>query len=219
MICIPALATTQPISGKRVNFWLTPLCCASSRRGAHRLESGWKFSLRERQTKQAVKVTASDGSDRTDLIVIDELHFVPGGPGAVSEQATQYRLGDAIELIGYDVPRVDANQPSVTYRLYWRAMKDGAQDYTVFAHLLDQSGAQIGLGDSQPFNGDYPTSAWRAGETAVEERAVTLTTGTIPENATLAIGLYRLADGTRLPVIDGAGQRVLNDEILLPVQP
>ena len=41
----------------------------------------------------------------------------------------------------------------------------------------------------------------------------------MPENATLAIGLYRLADGARLPVIDVAGQRVRDDQVVIPVQP
>ena len=125
----------------------------------------------------------------------------------------RYRLGDAIELLGYDV---DPQVNEVRYRLYWRALTDGAEDFTIFAHLLDSTGAQIGQGDSQPFDGDYPTSMWRAGETFVEERSIPVTA---PAGTKLALGLYRLADGTRLPVIDATGQRVRDDQVIISVQP
>ncbi|MBI5563373.1 MAG: hypothetical protein HY870_00655, partial [Chloroflexi bacterium] len=71
---------------------------------------------------------------------------------------------------------------------------------------------------SEPFDGDYPTSIWRAGEAFVEERSIPLTTTSLTENATLALGLYRLTDGTRLPVIDASGQRVRDDQIVLKVK-
>jgi hypothetical protein len=40
-----------------------------------------------------------------------------------------------------------------------------------------------------------------------------------PEADRVTIGLYRLSDQTRLPIEDQAGQRVLNDEIVLPLKP
>ena len=75
------------------------------------------------------------------------------------------RLGDAIELVGYDAPQFEPAQGLLKYRLYWRALGTPAEDYTVFAHVLDADGKLIGQADSQPFDGDYPTSVWRAGET------------------------------------------------------
>ncbi|HZY42948.1 MAG TPA: hypothetical protein VFF59_13235, partial [Anaerolineae bacterium] len=131
---------------------------------------------------------------------------------------TRYRFGDTIELLGYDAPQIDSAANVIRYRLYWRAAKDGMEDYTVFAHLLDEHGAQIGQGDSQPFDGDFPTSLWRVGETFVEERSLPITTDAVPANITIALGLYRLADGARLPVIDAAGQRMRDDQIVVRVK-
>ncbi len=125
----------------------------------------------------------------------------------------RYRLGDVIELLGYEV---DPQANEVRYRLYWRVLKDGAEDFTIFAHLLTADGVQIGQGDSQPFDGDYPTSVWRAGETFVEERSIPVTA---PAGAKLALGLYRLADGTRLPVVDSAGAQVQDNQVIISVQP
>jgi hypothetical protein len=177
-----------------------------------------EVSLRDRDASQSVSVMASDGSEMSDLVVIDEIRLTGSGPVAAPEQATQYRLGDAIELIGYDAPRVDGGQQLLKYRLYWRAIGQPPEDYTLFEHVLDDQQGLIGQGDSQPFGGDYPTSIWRAGETVVEERAMFLGVTSMSENTTLAIGLYRLADGARLPVIDATGQRVRDDQIVVKIK-
>jgi hypothetical protein len=105
--------------------------------------------------------------------------------------------------------------------LYWHVVDTAAaitDDYTVFAHVLDAAGSQIGQGDSQPFNGDYPTSAWGAGESLVEDRSMTLDAAELGDAATLALGLYRLSDGARLPVFDAAGQRLRDDQIVVAVK-
>ncbi len=177
-----------------------------------------EVNVRDRDPKRTVSVTTSDGSEVTDLVVVDELRLTGGESNVAPEHATQYRLGDAIELMGYDGPRVDVEQHVVKYRLYWRAVSVPTEDYTLFAHVLDETGALIGSGDSQPFGGDYPTSWWRAGETLVEDRVALLTPESAPEKVALAIGLYRLSDGSRLPVIDASGQRVRDDQIVLSVK-
>ncbi len=177
-----------------------------------------EVSVRERQSNRPVSVTADDGGNWTELVVVDELQLVSDAFVAAPAQSTRYRIGDSLELIGYDPPRVDANQSVINCRLYWRAVSTPPEDYALFAHLLDANGTLIGQGDSQPFDGDYPTSIWRAGETFVEERAIALMADSLPQNAVLAIGLYRPADGTRLPVVDAAGQRLRDDQILLPVK-
>ncbi len=148
--------------------------------------------------------------------------LTPDRLAATPTVAAPYRLGDAIELMGYDRPQFDREHGVIRYRLYWHVADNAAaipDDYTVFAHALDDQGAQIGQGDSQPFNGDYPTSMWSAGESFVEERALALTAGVAPDNVILALGLYRLSDGARLPVVDVAtGQHARDDQIVLSVK-
>lgn len=174
-----------------------------------------EISVRERQSKRAVAMTAADGSAWTNLVVVDELVLASHEPSGPPEQTVHYRFGQGIDLIGYDVPRFDAARRSITYRLYWQVVSTPQEDYTLFEHVLDAQSVLIGQGDSQPFGGDYSTSVWRVGETLVEERSIPLETSVVLENARLAIGLYRLSDGARLPVLDAAGQRLSNDQIVL----
>jgi 4-amino-4-deoxy-L-arabinose transferase-like glycosyltransferase len=172
-----------------------------------------EVGLRDRTTQQPVTVTNADGSPRADLVVVDQFRLEATGPIAQPQVPAQYRLGEAIELLGYEPPTLERG--TLTYRLHWQVLKQPAEDFTVFAHLLDANGRLIGQGDSQPFDGDYPTSWWRAGETFVEERTLPLTTGSLPAGAKLGIGLYRLADGSRLPVIDAAGQAMPDGQIMM----
>ncbi len=165
---------------------------------------------------QDVELTPTIKGQAVSSVIFTAGSLPPDRVVAAPVGAALYRLGDAIELSGYEV-ETSANE--VRYRLYWKALKDGAEDFTLFAHVLDASGAQIGQGDSQPFNGDYPTSVWRAGEVFVEERSLAVETSGVPEKAALALGLYRLSDGARLPVIDAAGQRVRDDQLIIIVQP
>lgn len=177
-----------------------------------RVQIGLKDRARDVELKPTVKGQA------VSAVIFTAGWLPPDRPAPAPSIEARYRLGDAIELLGYDAPQIDLTARVIRYRLYWRAAKDGAEDYTVFAHLLDERGAQIGQGDSQPFDGDFPTSLWRVGETFVEERSLPITTDAAPENATIALGLYRLADGARLPVIDAAGQAAPDGQILMAIR-
>ena len=162
---------------------------------------------------RAVELRPTVKGQAISAVILTAGWLPPDQPAPAPSIEARYRLGDAIELLGYDAPQLDRAANVIRYRLYWRAAKDGAEDFTVFAHLLDERGAPIGQGDSQPFDGDFPTSLWRAGETFVEDRSLPIATDAALTNATLALGLYRLADGTRLPVIDAAGQVVPDGQI------
>ncbi len=121
-----------------------------------------------------------------------------------------YTLGDKIELLGYDVSGSEALEVT----LYWRALAELDQDYTVFIHLLDEDGALLGQGDGPPLDADYPSSYWLPGELLSDTHVVILQDD-LPAGAHLLVGLYRLADGARLPAYDAMGERVLNDAITL----
>ena len=117
----------------------------------------------------------------------------------------RYLVGDATILVGYAVePTVVTPGAVLWVTLYWEATAVPPEDYTVFVHLLDESGTLRGQGDGPPMNGDYPTSLWEPGEIIADERAVTVYADAPPGRYRLAAGLYRLADGSRLPVRDAA---------------
>jgi len=123
-----------------------------------------------------------------------------------------YRVGDNFTLLDARIERLDgAPQLSLT----WQVAATPLEAYTTFVHILDENGESIGQADGPALNGDYPTDWWSPGETIVDTRPLTLP----PEADRVTIGLYRLVDGARLPIVDQNGQRVPNDEVILLVQP
>lgn len=130
-----------------------------------------------------------------------------------------YTLGGKIELIGYDVPS-SAPPPGepLIVTLYWRPLAEIDEDYVVFVHLLsgsdNEDGMLYGQGDGPPLDNDYPTSYWSPGEVLADTHAVPLQDD-LPAGAYLLVGLYRLADGTRLSVYTTTGERVPDDAIML----
>jgi hypothetical protein len=96
-------------------------------------------------------------------------------------------LGDAIELVGYNI-----DQNHLT--LIWRSIAAIDQDYTVFTHVLDQTGRQIGGQDNQPVNGSYPTSRWSPGEYVIDQYAP----ANLAQGYSMEVGLYDPETGARL---------------------
>jgi 4-amino-4-deoxy-L-arabinose transferase-like glycosyltransferase len=138
-----------------------------------------------------------------------------------------------ITLAGYDVQfepaRVGQSTggeevppgPYVNLTLVWQCNARPAADFTVFAHLLDDEGNLVAQMDRPPLNGDYPTSAWEAGEVITDSLAVPMPPqgslqDSLPDGQLwLQVGLYRPEDGTRLPVRDAEGQ-VISDAVAVP---
>lgn len=125
-----------------------------------------------------------------------------------------YRLGDHIELIGYDHRLTVTNTLPIT--LYWRVSGPVDENYTLFAHLIDENGVLLSQQDGPPLAYDYPTSHWQAGDVLADTHVVPLPADWQDRrHGRLLVGLYRLADGLRLPAYDTAGQRLPDDAIVL----
>ena len=171
-----------------------------------RLQIGLKDWVSEAELKPSV-----GGQALTSVMFVGGEIGPPQSTFQLPQIVQSYRLGDSIELTGYDAPWIDG--PSIRYRLYWHVLKLLPEDYTVFAHLLDSNGKTASQGDGPPFDGDYPTSWWRAGEQFVEERSIPLPTRA--DDFSVVVGLYRLSNGMRLPVFDAAGNAVPDGQIVL----
>jgi hypothetical protein len=98
--------------------------------------------------------------------------------------------------------------------LYWQAQKKMTEDYTVFVHVVDEEGTIWGQHDSQPVNGYYPTPFWGQDEIVKDEHAFVVSEDTPPGTYWIEVGMYRLANGQRLAIVDQDG-RVLDDKVLL----
>lgn len=119
------------------------------------------------------------------------------------------------ELADLDVTRttIDIENNQLKIALNWHVIKPYPTNFTTFVHLLNQTGTLASQGDSQPQNGQFPTSFWKAGEIIPDSYTVPL--DQVPSgNYTLMIGLYDPASGARLPVSNassGGADHILID--------
>ncbi len=100
-------------------------------------------------------------------------------------------LGGKVRLSAYQLAR---NGENLKVTLYWEGVAPLGVDYTIFVHLLDDKGATIAQADHPPFDGAYPTSAWRPGQIVSDSF-------TIPakrDAVRLELGLYEPSSGKRL---------------------
>lgn len=110
------------------------------------------------------------------------------------------RLGDAIHLEGYALPKQTyAAGDVLPVTLFWRASASPATRYKVFVHLLDANGALVAQTDAEPGGGFRPTDGWPVDERIVDRYGVWAPASLAPGHYTLYAGMYDFG-GTRLPI-------------------
>jgi 4-amino-4-deoxy-L-arabinose transferase-like glycosyltransferase len=124
-------------------------------------------------------------------------------------------LGSGVRFLGYNLSATRF-QPGGTLRLvlYWQALTEIGQDYTVFTHLIDHDGVVWGQKDSWPVDGSYPTGQWAQGDVIEDPYEIGISPETPSGDYRLEVGMYLLETGERLPVTDEAGSP-LGNRILL----
>jgi hypothetical protein len=179
--------------------------------GWYRLEVGLYGSRDE----QRLPVMDDGGTVLGDFVVLDYLRV-----GAEGDIKPAHQLGanlnGNVQLLGHDglPPSVPQGQV-LGLSFHWQALSEMIDDYSVFVHLLDDSGHAVAQYDGQPLQGFYPTSFWEVGETVVDELEVTVGDSVpIGGDYELVAGMYLAGTGERLPVVDAAGQ-VVGDTIPL----
>jgi hypothetical protein len=144
-----------------------------------------------------------DGAN-TGKFLIDRVKIESAGAPAAPPANALGTFGGMVQL-----NRFDAQPGRITFD--WSALKQPDKDYTLFIHFLDANGNMLGQSDAQPFNGDYPTGLWDAGERVQDAREVAM-----PAGATrLRIGWYDAITGERLPAQSPDGSRLQDDIVLL----
>jgi len=137
----------------------------------------------------------------------------------------RYRLGDSIELLGYDVDReAYLAEEQVKLTLYWRAIERLEDEHVVFTHILGEThnpatGNPLwGQVDRMPVHGDYPTTSWAPGDVIVDPYPITIDPNTPPGKYGLEVGMYSPYTGERLLVYNQNGQASGNHIILGYIQ-
>jgi len=132
-------------------------------------------------------------------------------------KAQSFSLDSKVALIGYEVDRTEFRAgEEIHLILYWRAEAEMRTDYTVFTHLIDDEGNIWGQMDSQPLEGDYPTSFWDIGEVIEDGYALAIREDAPAGLYRLEVGMYELTTGQRLPVLGDDGE-AKDNRILLPI--
>ena len=76
--------------------------------------------------------------------------------------STHIRFGDALDLVGMDLPGEVRPGDMATVRYHWRLAQPLRQDYWAFLHVR---GAKNARNQDQPIGGrDFGTSLWSSGE-------------------------------------------------------
>jgi hypothetical protein len=117
---------------------------------------------------------------------------------------TSAAFADQIALRGYDVDRVGG---TIELTLHWQALAQPPHAYTVFAHVVDANGRQVGQQDNMPLRDQLPTSCWVPGEYVSDPYVIPLVAGA-REPLAINVGLYRGDTGARLPRSDAQGDSV-----------
>lgn len=133
----------------------------------------------------------------------------------VIQHPLQTSLGGMVQLLGYAISadKVKAGD-ELKLTLYWQALKEMKISYTVFTHLVDESGGIWGQKDNPPVNNTYLTTEWQVGEIVIDNYEIKVDPATVPGEYTLEIGMYELTSGERLPVLNVDGQ-VEDNRVLL----
>lgn len=130
--------------------------------------------------------------------------------------ATEYEFGAVARLRGYTLTP-NSDQTGVTVELLWEALAAPGRAYKVFAHLRTATPGQYTQSDQSPRGNRYPTVYWTAGERVADAHVLSLPPGAAWSEVKLYVGMYDAETGQRLPIRDGAGQPVVNNELVLPL--
>lgn len=130
-------------------------------------------------------------------------------------------LANKVGLLGYDTPRVEYGPGDVIpLFLYWQAREPMRESYTVFTHLLGpwddvNKTAVWGQQDRLPLGGTYLTRDWDRGDVVVDEYAIPIRKDAPSGEYEIEVGMYLLETMQRLPVVDPATGKQVDDRVVL----
>jgi hypothetical protein len=164
-------------------------------------------------SEETGRIPLQDGPG--DMVVLGPWRLLPAGSPPAPACVTDYRLGDAIRLKGYDLAwEQEGDQRYLAVTLQWQAVEEVGADYTAFVHLLDGEGRLVAQHDGPPRGGEYPTSWWRVGEQVPDTHRLLLER--LPEGPlSLQVGMYHPETLARLPAYDQTESRLPADVVPL----
>jgi hypothetical protein len=163
-----------------------------------------------------IKVQGVD--ERGELAADGRTYLLPLHVAAQSPAGTNF--GGVIRLRDHTYVGTGAQRPvyspgaTVHLTLEWEALRPIGEAYKVFVHVLGPNGLPVTQQDNEPVKGTYPTTHWQRGERIVDSYAIRLPDDLPPGEYPVEVGLYRISDLSRLPVLDKE-QSVVDDKVFL----
>jgi hypothetical protein len=128
-------------------------------------------------------------------------------------------LDGRVRFLGYNLEGDFRPGGALYLTLFWQALADMDEDYTVFTHLIDGEGGIYGQKDNQPVDGFYPTGGWTAGEIVRDQYDLTISPKAPPGRYRIVVGMYRAETGERLIVgrdaISPTDDKIVLDEFVV----
>lgn len=113
-------------------------------------------------------------------------------------------FADRVYLHEAAVAQLDPNTLQVA--IYWESDQAIEEDLSVFIHVAGPEGL-VGQSDAPLAGGRWPGAWWQPGLIVRESHVVALSEPFDSGKHKVSLGLYRSADGERLPVADSAGEK------------
>jgi len=177
-----------------------------------------RVGLYDRAAGQPLKVQEESGETGDSAIALTTVNVVsrkPLSPKGLPNSQKRYLLGGQISLLGYQLASNSVwSGESLALTLFWRAEAKIPTNYTVFVHLLDETGHLQAQGDSPPLGGMYPTSTWLPGQVIEDRYQIPTASGVASGRYRVAVGMYDVNTMERL-MIEGPEGPLRDDMVFL----
>lgn len=132
------------------------------------------------------------------------------------EHPLETNFDDKVELLTYDIDPEGAKVgEAVVVTLYWRALSEMEENYTIGVHLVGPDYESYGGRDSYPARGNYATSLWKEGDIIQDTYWLYIPRDfPAPSAGSVEVTVYLHATGERLPTVNPQGESE-GDSILL----
>jgi len=120
------------------------------------------------------------------------------------QHAKRLQFGDSILFLGYEVVEKPGTfDGKLRINLYWRALREMGEDYTVYLKLVNGVYHVWGQQDSRPYWDGLPTNSWKRGQVIGDPREIAVLPGTPRGLYQIEVILYDLHSGRTLSPLGG----------------
>lgn len=177
--------------------------------------SDWNAALSQANAQTVENALGNPVAMSYTLARGNALPFTPSLP----QQTLDVNFANCIRLIGATQWHTMTRPlETSTVDLFWQGTAPMKQDYAIFAHIIDDGQRAWAGEDIFPLMGVYHTRLWRLNEVVPTSHNIALPYDAPPGRYWYEFGWYSLYDGSRLPVLNEAGEPIDTRVVLGPLK-